>query len=241
MLDLRILTTGALFSAALLMAIDGAAAQTAADAKPGQPIQLLQKVFMRPAKEASETHLKTHPKTHHAMLTRHAGKAHAALARRKPIRQIAAAPAAPTANNTANNTSDTPVWPAVPPTPPTDAAASTPQPAPALVAVAPSELVVAGQTVRVASPNDVNEIDLAANDADGRTNGATPPTATTTEMSDIAQPKSDAITALTVQPRGSEVGSTSWILQVMAALGGAAAAGSVAWFLIGSTPQRMYG
>jgi hypothetical protein len=237
MLDLRILTTGALFSAALLMAIDGAAAQTAADAKPGQPIQLLQKVFMRPAKEASETHLKTHPKTHHAMLTRHAAKVHATLARRKPIRQIAAAPVAPAASNA----SETPVWPAVPPTPPTDAAASTPQPAPAIVAVAPSELVVAGQTVRVASPNDVNEIDLAANDADGRTNGATPPTATTTEMSDIAQPKSDAITALTVQPRGSEVGSTSWILQVMAALGGAAAAGSVAWFLIGSTPQRMYG
>ena len=41
--------------------------------------------------------------------------------------------------------------------------------------------------------------------------------------------------------QGSDVGSTSWIMQVLAALGGAVAAGSVAWFLIGSTPQRTYG
>jgi hypothetical protein len=45
----------------------------------------------------------------------------------------------------------------------------------------------------------------------------------------------------TAQPQGGEVGSTSWILQVMAALGGAVAAGSVAWFLIGAAPQRTYG
>ena len=37
------------------------------------------------------------------------------------------------------------------------------------------------------------------------------------------------------------VGSASWIAQVLAALGGAIAAGSVAWFLIGASPQRMYG
>ena len=39
----------------------------------------------------------------------------------------------------------------------------------------------------------------------------------------------------------NEVGSTSWILQVLAALGGAVTAGTVAWFLIGGTPQRTYG
>ena len=44
-----------------------------------------------------------------------------------------------------------------------------------------------------------------------------------------------------LRAQGGEVGSTSWILQVMAALGGAVAAGSVAWFLIGAAPQRTYG
>ena len=37
------------------------------------------------------------------------------------------------------------------------------------------------------------------------------------------------------------VGSASWIAQVLAALGGAIAAGVVAWFLLGTGPQRMYG
>ena len=33
----------------------------------------------------------------------------------------------------------------------------------------------------------------------------------------------------------------SWLLRVIAALSGAVATGSVAWFLIGPAPQRMYG
>jgi hypothetical protein len=40
---------------------------------------------------------------------------------------------------------------------------------------------------------------------------------------------------------GSKVGSAGWTAQVMAALGGAVAAGAVAWFLIGAGPQRTYG
>jgi hypothetical protein len=39
----------------------------------------------------------------------------------------------------------------------------------------------------------------------------------------------------------NQVGSASWIAQVLAALGGAIAAGSVAWFWIGASPRRMYG
>ena len=53
--------------------------------------------------------------------------------------------------------------------------------------------------------------------------------------------KPDATSAMVAQAQRADVSSTSWFLQVMAALGGAAAAGSVAWFLIGSAPQRMYG
>jgi hypothetical protein len=44
-----------------------------------------------------------------------------------------------------------------------------------------------------------------------------------------------------VHKDASAVGSASWIAQVLAAFGGAVAAGVVAWFLIGGGPQRMYG
>jgi hypothetical protein len=37
----------------------------------------------------------------------------------------------------------------------------------------------------------------------------------------------------------SAIGSTLWFMQIMAALGGAAAAGSAAWFLIGSASPRI--
>jgi len=36
---------------------------------------------------------------------------------------------------------------------------------------------------------------------------------------------------------GADVGSASWILQVLAALAGAVTAGAVAWFLIGRRPE----
>jgi hypothetical protein len=40
------------------------------------------------------------------------------------------------------------------------------------------------------------------------------------------------------QPKSS-IGSASWIMQIMAALGGAVAAGSAAGFLIGSASPRI--
>jgi hypothetical protein len=43
-------------------------------------------------------------------------------------------------------------------------------------------------------------------------------------------------------PSSSPIGSASWIAQVLAALGGAMAAATVAWFLVGAGPQvRDYG
>jgi hypothetical protein len=103
----------------------------------------------------------------------------------------------------------------------------------------PSEFVVGGQEVRVASPDDVNEIDLAANNA---TASPSAPAADSGEVS----PKADSVSVAVAQQRQvsqehSPIGSPSWIMQVVAALGGAVAAGSVAWFLIGSAPQRTYG
>ena len=107
-----------------------------------------------------------------------------------------------------------------------------------------SELVVDGQTIQIASPDQANAIDLAANDAvvasDASLGTMAASNAALTEVTEPAV-KPDATSAMVAQAQSADVSSTSWFLQVMAALGGAVAAGAVAWFLIGSAPQRMYG
>jgi hypothetical protein len=137
-------------------------------------------------------------------------------------------------------------WPAVNSAVPADVAFAPPaqQPTTAPTDPAPSQLVVAGQTVQLASPDNVNEIDLAANDTAAQASDAAPSmVASAPALREIAEaePKSDSMNAVPPPQQGSDIGSTSWIMQVLAALGGAVAAGSVAWFLIGSTPQRTYG
>ena len=123
----------------------------------------------------------------------------------------------------------------------------------------PNELVVAGQTVQLAAPNEVNELDLAANDAQSagqRTSAQPTRRRRVPAKNEVAEAtsKSDSLLAraatavrdqlasqVVSQVSGNQVGSASWIAQVLAALGGAVAAGSAAWFLIGVTPQRTYG
>ena len=51
-----------------------------------------------------------------------------------------------------------------------------------------------------------------------------------------------AVRAMLFRPSTpSPVGSASWIAQLLAALGGAVAAGAIAWFLIRPKPERTYG
>jgi hypothetical protein len=121
-------------------------------------------------------------------------------------------------------------------TTPSDAAPAADNAAPAAQAAAadsqatPSAVVVGGQTVDVAAPDQANAIDLAANDhhdaavSDARTD-----------------PDPPAQRVLAAHKDASSVGSDSWIAQVLAAFGGAVAAGLVAWFLIGGAPRRKYG
>jgi hypothetical protein len=101
--------------------------------------------------------------------------------------------------------------------------------------VAPSEVVVGGQTVQIASPDKPNAIDLAADRPDAGENRAAqsdfPQAAPATPATAIALPGHDT----------SKVGSESWFAKILAALGGAIATGSAAWFLIGSTAPRRYG
>jgi hypothetical protein len=150
----------------------------------------------------------------------------------------AAWPAAPTAA-TADATTLAPVQQTpVVPTP------AVPQIVPPVSAGTPNELVVDGQTIQVASADQANEIDLAANDAgvasDASLGAASARPAVPTEPPEAAASSKTTRIAFAQTPR-AEVGSTSWLLQVLAALGGAVAAGVVAWFLMGSSPQRMYG
>jgi hypothetical protein len=102
---------------------------------------------------------------------------------------------------------------------------------------APSELVVAGRAVRVVSPDDANEIDLAADAPEVAASKG--PRSDVAAEAPAAQPAAEtAVVAQAQEP--SPVGTSAWVAQVLAAIGGAMAAGSVAWFLIGSAPPRRY-
>jgi hypothetical protein len=146
----------------------------------------------------------------------------------------------------------------------TAAAAPPPQAAPPAAAKA-SELMVGGQAVQVRSPDEANELDLAANEPGTTASapasepvlspGSTPLynlAATSPPAEADAGPAVNAAPPVGVTPAvGAEpaqadaaqpkspIGSAFWIMQIMAALGGAAAAGSAAWFLIGSASSRI--
>lgn len=120
------------------------------------------------------------------------------------------------------------------PSPPAATAAAPPTPTPAEATL--RALVVNGETVAIDPPDQINEIDRTADNNAPAANAAPAPQsggdgAATAKAALVAPVKADA----------SPVGSVSWIAQVLAALGGAIAAGAVAWFLIGGGPQRSYG
>ena len=218
-----------------------AAAQTASTEPVGKPIQLLQ--LTHPGKPEA--------KPHERSAAKHTSKSHLAakksaspkLASKEStsngaphVTAVVAAAAAPQAPPAP--TSET-AWPVATQASVAESAATVPatlQPGKAIAP--PSELVIDGQTVRVASPDDANEIDLATNEQGALPAAAPAVKAASTETAAPAD-KSDSAAAAVSQTPSSKVGSTSWLMQVMAALGAAVAAGSVAWLLIGSAPQRM--
>ncbi|HUZ32034.1 MAG TPA: hypothetical protein VMV19_08015 [Xanthobacteraceae bacterium] len=234
-------------------AITAATAQTATSQPTGKPLQLL-KIIEKPSKTTAKSHAKAVARYAVGRSSKVAARpkkhAHlAALRRHRPQLPVKTAAATPTPTPTPVPTpAPVPdgVWPTANPAMATEITASTPAAQPAPAAPDPSEVMVAGQTVKVASPDEVNEIDLGANRAAPQTSDAAPVSVaagTPPHETSDATPQTDAVKAFAVaqtqQP--NEVGSASWILQVLAALGGAVTAGTVAWFLIGGTPQRTYG
>jgi hypothetical protein len=241
--NIRMVTAGAVFLLVSSVAVSSAVAQTATTETPGKPIQLLRIV---------EQSSKAKPKAH-AKISAFSPKA--AARRSKTHSTVAERTQPPTSAQTAATPASAPLWSGTDPAAPMDTAASEPAPAPTPTSTEPAlgQFVVGGQMVQVASKDDVNEIDRAANDAApqvtspapseaaANTTASSAPAASTPATSDLSDAalKSDSMKA--APGPASEVGSVAWIAQVLAALGGAVAAGSVAWFLIGSTPQRTYG
>jgi hypothetical protein len=232
MLRIRIVMAAAI--AALVLASGSVAAQTGD--QPGQPLKLL--AGLRPPHEKkmheskASVHAKTAHKTTHktaaklAARVRGAGKTHGkvAAAQSNPV-PTETAPVAPPVN----------AWPAAD----TPATVSAPEPAPA-DSPPPQQGTVTfeGQKVQLESPNRLNALDLAAGDSNDATARAQNDNAGAAPAAPIA------LAAPMHQDAGQNadtVGGASWIAQVLAAFGGAVAAGAVAWFLIGSGPVRIYG
>jgi len=212
-------------SAVLFIGIGAAAAETGAASAPGSapgtPISLLPSA--QAAKTAAKVHVKSAPKI--ARKVDH--KAHRTVAAAKPTHLAAHAPKA------ADATPSAAAWPKLAAMPVTDAATSASAVPPAPADPQLSEMVVDGRTVHIASPDDVNELDLAA----AKTGDAL---ATAAKSEPAVSPPMDA-TAAAASTDESPISDSSWYMQAFAALGGAVAAGSIAWFLMGSAPHRMYG
>jgi hypothetical protein len=216
-----------------MLAAGAAAAQTASNDGAGKPLSLLAGL---PPPHATKTavHTRTATRTGKksaakkvAKRTRLARKTHPALATTEPDDAPAQAasvklPAIPGPVTDAASPGDAAV--ALPP-----AAAPPPSETPAVSAV-----VIGGETVQIASSEEINAIDRAADKVEAP--------ATLSDHA-AAVPAKQTVFAAAVHrdPSPSAIGSASWIAQVLAALGGAVAAGAVAWFLIGGGPQRMYG
>jgi hypothetical protein len=229
MLTIRTIAAGAFLLSLPLLAAGTTMAQAATGAEPGKPLQLLQGASA-PGKIKTKPHVRT--AHHHSKVRFAAAKVHTTRSdEAAETAKAAPAPDGPPAN----------IWPSAPSTGPAPAsvpagltmqapvAVAAPAPAPA-----PSELVVGGRSVDVVASDQPPVIDLAAN---------APQTAAVEPSQDDAVATRHATAFVATahdQDAAGAVGSASWIAQVLAALGGAVAAGTVAWFLIGSTPQRTY-
>jgi hypothetical protein len=200
--------------AVLMMAVGAAAAQGAGGDTAGKPVSLLQ-VLNQPAKT-------TTAKPHARRTAKHwAKKSHDHATDEADTEQPAQNAAGATAANVWTTGDAAPLAGIA-----TDATAPTVIPA---IDQNLSELVVGGRTVQISAADQFNAIDLAADHQ------------TTPQPADDAQAASAPAAAL-AEP--DDQNRDAWYEELLATLGGALAAGVVAWLLIfggGSGPQRMYG
>lgn len=249
----RIVAASVAFLASLGLAIGGAAAQTATAGSPGQPLPLLLL-----ARQKNKTIVRPHPKPVARFARRRLG--HRRIARHAPAKghdAVVSARRTPTAPATALPPAN--IWPAASVATPDglaaagDMATSAPRPAPvsvkteAVVDTDPNQIVADGRnvqaasvqaaTTQTASAHKITSVQPAAHDHQGATE-RTPANPVAT------QPVVRAMVVKAAPQDGSSpnpIGSDTWLAHLLAALGGAIAAGAVAWFLINPAPRRTYG
>ena len=227
----------------------------------------------RPASRSeAKAETKAETRQHVSFRRKHRPRTEVAEQRRPQRPAVAAGNEAPAAQVAAK-----PAAPLLTPAAPLSTALAGPAPAATAATSSPAPpttgaLVIGGQAVQVLSPDEANELDLAANapsaaaaapasDTPAPASGsaplynlAAPSPAAASEAAPAgnaapagsAPPAATAALAAEMDPAKAEVartkssiGSASWIMQIMAALGGAVAAGSAAWFLIGSASPRI--
>jgi hypothetical protein len=228
---IRIVAAGIVL--ALIFVAGSVAAQTSDQA--GQPPKLL--AGLRPPHETKahdskiSLHAKTAHKASHATAAKLAAKKRA-MKTKLVSKQHGGNTSAQFEQAPAQTTPAAPLSYAQPAAAPADVTQTPPA---ADDAPQQSAVTIEGQTVQVEPPDQINELDLAAGDTK-----VTPATAAPSDRAD-AVPAAQTALAAPMHRDSNPVGSASWIAQVLAALGGAVAAGGVAWFLIGSGPVRIYG
>jgi hypothetical protein len=258
---LRIVTASAVF---LTLAAGSASAQTTTTTAPGKPLPLLQ-IFQKNEDTAVATprHRARHARRRVAR-TRVANRPIGAMRHAYMQVQPAPKPAQPETTQATATAVSANIWPTPDLTPPgMEGLAPTPTAATPVVSepvgpVAPANpngvlaaayrtvqvapqaatpstaQVTAPNTVQVAQANTVSPTDVATDQPHASANTAkagnpVPPGPIQHVMVATAEPQNP-----------NPVGSLTWIAHVIAALGGAIAAGGVAWFLINPLPVRSY-
>lgn len=221
---------------AVVLAVGSAAAQTASTDQPGSPLHLLAGLLpphqTKPEIEAKKTHAvgKRGVARKVAKVTHAGGKHH----------RIAAAQADDPAPRPAPSALPPNFWPVADASPAAATPAPPPEAAPTNEASDASAVVVDGETVQIAAADQINALDLAADDnKDAPVPQNDDGTAAAPAVA-VASPAVQRAFAAPIHKPESAVGSASWTAQVLAAAGGAVAAGTIAWFLIGGRPRQMY-
>jgi hypothetical protein len=253
----------AAMSASCLLAL--AAALGSADAQTaGAPLPLLQidhaksAVHVRHAAPTRIARAKSAPKAEHRHIARHVAKAGHAKTRVADAGHDMPSPPATASQATPQNDAQS-VWPisttgalgyaAAPKASERPTAALAPSAAPGSVTTEhvvdtdPNGILNGGHAVPAAMPAPVTPAAAAPNPQPAA--AAKPATAILSppvKMAAVARmaPKSPLHAMLFRPSAPSAVGSASWIAQLLAALGGAIAAGAVAWFLIRPAPERHF-
>jgi hypothetical protein len=264
MLNTRIATAGA-----ILIAMAGAAAaqsdtSQAPSQAPGKPISLLQ-ILLKPSTPQTSGDAEapgTTETTAHKIVHRHRHRPRYASRKSHPAHDDEAAAtgsAAPGDASVAPPTLDAnDVAAAAPASIPFDAPATASLAGTSATASVPSEpsaLVVDGQTVQIASQDEINALDLAADSFPTNTpsqpgavqpNSATDTLAAADNMlaadSEPADSKSVDTPVVAFAERADGDNSRDiWYEDLLATLGCLLAAASAAWFLIGRAPPRRDG